>query len=206
VLLPEEGSYAGKTPLNLDRRTLINGQSSRRSSTCKLPDIISGFQVLFRTSLRIFDQGCFGDSNTVDIPDSRYKFFTSHQLQLRIMCRVLLLLASVALSLPLASCFGCRRVRGSNLLRCPALPSPTHSFDRARERRQRALGILTSAGLAFVAAARVSADTLDVVVEAAIVPAEETAPIDFAGFKLPYNHENLPLKDFLGKATVVFNV
>ena len=30
--------------------------------------------------------------------------------------------------------------------------------------------------------------------------------VDFGSFKLPYNHENLLFRDFLGKATIVFNM
>jgi len=30
--------------------------------------------------------------------------------------------------------------------------------------------------------------------------------IDFGSFKLPYNHENLPFQEFLGKVTIVFNM
>jgi hypothetical protein len=34
----------------------------------------------------------------------------------------------------------------------------------------------------------------------------ETKNIDFGSFKLPYNHVNLPFQQFLGKATIVFNM
>eukprot|EP01041_Mallomonas_annulata_P000731 gene731-1405_t len=35
---------------------------------------------------------------------------------------------------------------------------------------------------------------------------EKKTPTDYTAFKLPYNHENLPLKEFLGKATIVSNM
>jgi len=36
--------------------------------------------------------------------------------------------------------------------------------------------------------------------------ADDKNAIDFKSFKLPYNHENIPVKEFLGKATIVVNM
>jgi glutathione peroxidase len=41
---------------------------------------------------------------------------------------------------------------------------------------------------------------------APIVPPKPLPDYDFGSFKLPYNHENVPLGELLGKATVVCNI
>ena len=66
-----------------------------------------------------------------------------------------------------------------------------------------------------VQAAAAVVDDAQVVVAAPAVPAAvpetrtviDPAPIDFGAFKLPYNHENVEMRPFLGKkGTIVFNM
>lgn len=85
---------------------------------------------------------------------------------------------------------------------------PTHGHDTSRRIVR---GAATAIGLSLIAVQRLlaeeSAPSLPEVAPPAVTkPAPPPPPADFPSFRLPYNHENLPLSEFLGKATIVFNM
>jgi glutathione peroxidase-family protein len=73
-------------------------------------------------------------------------------------------------------------------------------------------GLIGASSLLFNVLKASAAEEADVPAEAVLVPAVEIPAVprpkvDFGALKLPYDHVNYPLKDYLGKkATIVFNM